>query len=453
MIGLLLPPEEVADTAKRKSGEDGIKACDAALNGAEPAKDGGRRIELFYGRAIHKLEAERWDDAIADLRAAEADQPDLVASPAYADSLGQTALFLEAVALAGKKDYAAARSVALTASERTPYDLIFTMLAAPYIPLEPKWDAQTEAYFERVVRLYPEGLFTRSKVKALAGDMPGAAADIMAYHDLQASIPKRATYPAKSLAAVGFMLAGEDAKAAEVIASAREGADADRADADRAALRSVVSEANDFMGIGLRLKAGEVDTARTLFAARSEWEFMPEGFVAELSRRLDAASTAEQRTKMPIRSAQTIIAGDRALVVAGILDTGEKNDDHWRMFRQPITPKAYTRFSKNTWNTAKSKYFEKEPNVDMNATLVFTARDGDGIAAAYAIYLHAALMAKTKGKQHFMLLPNQRALYGHFVRIGDPGEKDIVAPILFDADKVIADLSRFIPKPVPTTRR
>ncbi|MFN4136320.1 MAG: hypothetical protein ACK4G2_11765 [Novosphingobium sp.] len=41
VVGLLLPSREAADPNKRANGADGVKACDEALSGPEPAKDGG----------------------------------------------------------------------------------------------------------------------------------------------------------------------------------------------------------------------------------------------------------------------------------------------------------------------------------------------------------------------------------------------------------------------------
>lgn len=451
IIGLFLPPEETADGSKRKTGAEGVAACNAALNGDEQAKDGVRRIELFLGRAIHQMEQENWDAAIADLRAAEADQPDLIATDVYKSSLGQTALFLEAMALTGKKDFPAARAKALEVAERTPYDLRFLLSAIDFTRMVPTWDDQTSAYYDQFVRVYPAGLSARASAKAIAGDMRGAAIDYLHLRDLNDTMPKWALYGEESLAALGLALAGERAQADPLMSKAVAGADADRGEANRSEIRSRVAQANDFMGILNRLEAGETDIARTLFAARSEWQHIPFGFVMELAHRIDTASSDELKARMPMKTRDEFLQDQLERSRTLVTDTGEGSRDRWSLFRQPTEPKVFKKFARNTWRADKSKYFAKEPAENWNGTLVNVSRNGDGIAGAYALYLHAALVAKERGKEHFMVLPNQRALFAHYVRLGDPGDTDIVTPLLFNAEEVIADLSPYIPQ--PTKRR
>jgi hypothetical protein len=452
VVGLLLPPEEAADPAKRKTGEAGIAACDAALNGNDQAKDGGRRIELFLARAIHKMEVGRWDDAIADLRASEADQPELVATNAYYNSLGQTVRFLEASALAGKQDFAGARAKALEAAEHAPYDVRFMLRAIDYTRMVPTWDAQTEAYYDQFVRIFPSGLIDRAGAKAIAGDTLGAATDFEHRRDVDLTMPDWVGYNWEAQAAVGLALA-DDSQAAEVLLRrAQAAADADRDNADHSRERAAVTEVSDFMAILSRLNAGEAATARTLFAARSKWADVPAGYVMELSRRLDEASSDEMRSAMPIKSAGEILNEHLDWARTLVTDTGEGSRDLWSFFRQPIEQKLFDKFAGNTWRADKSRYFASEPAKNWNGTLVDVSRNGDGLPSAYAFYLHTALVAKARGHKHFMVLPSQRALFAHYVRLGDPGDADIVAPVLFEADKVIADLSPFIPQPAQRRR-
>lgn len=446
VIGLFLPPEETADASKRKEGAEGVAACDAALNGEEQAKDGGRRIELFYGRAIHNMELERWDDAIADLRAAEADQPELIATEAFQRSLALTSLNLEAMALTGKGDYAAAHAKALEAGRKAPYDLMFMLHIYFIIQMSGEWDEPTRQYADQLVKLYPLGLGYRAQLRARAGEFGPAADDFLAVRDMIYSLPEQEAYGIDAKAAVGYLLAGDEAKAHMLYERAKEAAAADLGDATNASSRSSVTEVGDFFNIWERLQKGETLIARTMFAGRSDWKHVATGFVAELSRRIDSASTDEMREQIAIKSGEEILTEFRDMVAAAIVDGGDKSKNRWMVFRNPVPDKDFRKFARNVWRTDKSRYLARKIDEEWDATYLDVSRNGSGLAGTYAFLLHAALMAKAKGKSGFMVMPGQSQAWAHYVRFGNPGDDRITDAALFDADEVITALSPYFPQ-------
>jgi hypothetical protein len=448
VVGLLLPPPEAADEEKREVGLAGIEACDAALTGENPASDGGRRIELLLARSIHHMETGEWDKAIADAQAAPLDQPQLAATRAYKQSLGLTAKNLEAMALVGKGDFPAARRVAIEMANQAPYDLRNMLFALDYMRLEEEPSEESERFFRQFVRIYPVGLIDRANYRARMRRFDEAAADYLARGEFFRSVPDWPGFVDDARGAVGLRLAGDAARADALIAEARRVSLTKKGASDMADLVSSVAELDDFDALIQKLEQGDVKLARTLFAARSRWDAVPDGYVTELSRRIDAASSPADRDAIPIPSAEKIRAEQVEGFVAVINDAGEKSRDRWRSFHLAFSDKDFAAFTANVWRTDKSKYIAKEPEAKWNASYITSSRNGMGMPSAYALYMHAALSARAQGKKGFLLLPGQRYVYAHFIRIGSPGDKDIFEPVLFDADEVIADLGPYFPQPV-----
>ena len=449
VVGLLIPAREAADPKKRQSGTDGIKACDDALNGKDPAKDGGRRIELIFGRAIHRMEAKDWAGAIADIHAVSTDQPELTKTTAYTQSLGITALHLEAIALVGKGDYPAANSVALKMAEQAPYDLVNMLAVTQFSGLSDGYDAQAERFYDQLVRIYPTSLLGRAQRLALVRRFAEAAQDQLTVSKLLDSIPKIAGYSTQARAAIGLRLAGNPAEADRVLASAQERADKDLAAGKSDTNAAQASEAADFYAIVVALDAGQALRARTLFSAHTHWATVPAGYAMEISRRLAKVGTPAEQQLTPIQSPVEIFAAEQKRAAGVITYAGEDNERRFAAYRLAFSPTEFNRFAGDVWRIEKSRFIAEKPNDTFKATLVDVSRDGGGFASGYAMLLHLALAAKARGADGFMMLPGQQRVYSCYVRIGKASDPDMFAPIMFNPDKVIADLSPLIPKPEP----
>ncbi len=448
VIGLLIPPREAANAELRLEGQAGIDACNRALSPEEGAKDGGRRIELILGRAIHRMEIQDWDGALADIESVAVDQPELVKTRAYFDSLGLTARNLKAMALVGKGELDAARETAKEMGLVLPYNRIAVGNAARYLLLGTEYDAQTERVIDQYVRLKTEALPVRAGMLAVAGRFGDAARDYEAYGRIAATMLAETDISYLQVASIGHRLAGD------VEMSKAQLAEADRRMAvmpkDKLynTTNDVANEVRDFVTIIDKFEAGQVELARALFAARSKWTYVLDGYVVEMSRRLDAAADADLKVKFPIKDVDTLLAERVTEMRIAIEDVGKGSKDRWQLFYPAVSENEYKRFSKNVWATDKKRYSQKKEEAELQAMYVTTSRDGGGFPGGYAFYLYNALVAKSMGKKGFMVLPFQEYVFQHFVRYGNPGDPLIADAALFDADTVIADLSPLIPRPV-----
>lgn len=70
-----------------------------------------------------------------------------------------------------------------------------------------------------------------------------------------------------------------------------------------------------------------------------------------------------------------------------------------------------------------------------------------GLESGEALLLHAALIAKTRGKRGFMVMPFRKNIEWSRVLFVNPDDPGIPADAVFDVEKVIVDLSPAIPAP------
>ncbi len=448
VVGLLLPSREAPDPKKRENGADGVKACDEALSGPEPAKDGGRRIELIFGRAIHRMEMQDWDGSLADIRSVTADQPELTATTAYQQSLGITAIELEAMAMTGKGDYAAAHRLGLELASRNPFDIRAQLAASRYIGIARAYGPAEAAAYDQAARAWPILLVERAAARAAAGMFAEAAADYSAYVALLATIPKTRHYGSQSRAAIAYRLAGNAAEGDRLMKLAMEKAEADIALGKTDSPVTSTSEANDLYTILVALDSGQSTRARTLFSARSRWPSVAPGLLAGVAQKLDALATPADKASTPIPSAHDILAAEEARTVAQINDPGESNGDRFATYRAAFAPNEFAKFASNVWKTDKSRYITAPKTDPEYGEIISTARDGGGAPATYAMLLHLALVAKTRGHSHFMMMPGQTSLNVARFRTGMPGDGRVFGDVSYKADEVIAAISPLIPKPV-----
>ena len=447
IVGLLLPQREGYDPKKRQSGADGVKSCNEALNGAEPAKDGGRRIELIFGRAIHRMEMKDWDGALADIRSVGSEQPELTATAAYKQSLGLTAIELEAMALTGKGDFAGAHAAALRMASQGPYDIKTMLAAQKFLWLARSYTPEDAVYYDQLVRIYPLSLFERAAARASAGRFHDAATDFVAMAGILDSMPKGRGYSAQSRAAICFRLAGDAAEGDRLMKLAQERVDRDAAAGKSDSLVTSTTDGADLYAILVALDSGQAMRARTQFSARSRWNGISAGIVSEVARRLQKVGTPAEQANTPILTPAEIVAADQSRIAAVINDPGDDNADRFATFRPAFSPTEFNKFAANVWKTDKSRYIGQPAIENAPGELIDVSRNGSGVPGGYALMLHLALTAKARGARAFMLVPPQRYTYMSFFRTGTPGDGKIFTEAALDPDKVIADLSPVIPPP------
>ncbi len=446
VVGLFIPMPETADATKRLKGDDGIKACDAALNGQEKASDGGRRLELILGRAVHRMEIADWQGAIDDIHTLPADQPDMTATRAYRQSLAQTAAYLEGVSLVGKGDTDGAVAMGYKIASESPYDAYSIQLAARLVVLQEGYTPEKKQLLDQLVRINPQQIVTRATARAAAGDFTGAGDDYAAYAGVLATIPDVPVYAYQGLAATGYRLAGNAQQAEALLATAQQQADADTADGKNSEMVDAYREVSDFYAIIVALDNGQAVRARTMFSAHSHWTMVNYGYVAELAKRLQSAGTPEEQSASPIQTPEQVVADFRKSRITIITSKGDKGDQYWSYFIPANSDAAYAKLASNVWKTKNSPYIVKTRSTVMNSQLVDTSSYGVGIPCGYAMYMHLAVVAKSQGKSGFMMMPGQDHLCSAYFRIGNPDDKDMAAPFTMNADQVITDLGTYFPQ-------
>ena len=107
----------------------------------------------------------------------------------------------------------------------------------------------------------------------------------------------------------------------------------------------------------------------------------------------------------------------------------------------------FAALSRNVWKTDKSKYLLKSTGKEKYVGEAVYMREIIGVPAGEALLLHCALLARSRGKTGFVLMPVRSRLDSAVVRFGAPGEKGFPADATFDAATVIAALSVEMPEP------
>ncbi|HEX8193106.1 MAG TPA: hypothetical protein VF552_09415 [Allosphingosinicella sp.] len=442
LLGLFAPGNEVADPSQRRTGAEGVAACTAALTGEANDR---RRAELILARAVHHIEANDFDAAVADARSVAADRPAFSGTPYFRMSFGLAAMDIEALALTARGRHAEAAAKAMEMADAAPYDVLNMLRAVRYVGANATFGEAERRFYDRAVRLYPIAVLDRAGARNFAGDWRGAAEDYALLSRVFASAIARPVASALGNAAIARALAGEGEAADALGREAQAAVDADAA-AGRTAGVTAGREVIDLLRILRTFQNGNAAEARLLFAARSGWEAPHAAAVSEIARRLREGAADAQLTGL--------LAGDPARFRTASIELRRRNifggenaaKDYHRALRDYAGERAYGRFSGNVWREGRSRYFAREENKDNHARLVTVGRDGGGTPAGYALLLHSALVARAEGRSRFMLLPAQSAVYAAFVRTGNPGDERIVDQVSFDTEQVIADLSPLVPR-------
>jgi hypothetical protein len=452
LLGLFAPRPEAADASKRKPGEEGVAACSALIEGERMEGNVSRRVDLILGRAVHHIEAKKYEAAIADAALAReaARTAGLMADPYYARSRGRASDLVEAAALYRLNRTDEAREVALRGSPAIRHSVL-SMLGVPQYLLDGPSVSEAETSY----------LTWRSRSAAFVSGLEadrleeaGRFAEAAQVRDALADFDRsfrpdllNSAWLAK--AAVTHALAGHADIAAERIAAARANFDKRRTEGKPEAGSSEIVELLDLHAILQMAASGDLAGARRLFSARSQWVAASFGSVVETNRRLRAGAPPADLIGGLARDPEALwrerLDTKRAEVLA-------KDSDNKTLFwLLPGTDPAgsYQAVSKQVWRTDKSKMvikIDKPAAGALQMEQMFLYASGDVALDAYS--LHAALLAKKRGHQGFVIMP---LFTGGFVsagfKTGNRGEPGMTPALFNDADEVIADLSPLIPDP------
>jgi hypothetical protein len=437
LLGLFAPSHETPDASQRLNGAEGVAICSQAL--AVESND-VRRAQLILASAIHHIEAGENDAAIAEARRVEIDRPALVQTLPYRRTLALSAMEAEALALLSADRLAEARTKAFEMADAAPYDLVTQVRAWLYVRLTSDYGPREQAYFARLIPIFPSAIIERAALRQSAGDFRGAAEDYETWLQFMGTL--NTEHPGmliQAQAALAHALAGDPARAETRAAEARAALAAE----PEAQTAQAATEVLDLYQVWKNAHEGRAADARLLFANRTAWLRPSAGAVAEVARQLQQGAAPDSLTG--------ILAGDpgrfRTEQINRRRDELKSDKNRFALIRPYFAQGAYDRFSTNVWRTDHSRYFARDENDRLHATSVSVMRDGFGTPASYALLLHTALVARAQGKNAFLVMPGQQNVALNFVRLGNRGDAAMIGPMTFDAARVIADLSPMIPQP------
>jgi hypothetical protein len=451
LLGLFAPRAEVADPKLRKFGTEGVAACTKLLEGAQQEGNAQRRILLTLGRAVHRLEAKDYDGAIADAARArtEAETAGYLADPYYMQSQGRSFDLITAAALYREGKPVEARDAALRVVKDMPLLVLPALLVPDYLLADPT-PSETEAGVRAALLRagfkappYADRLEEWGKF-AEAATIREALVDFVRYTQPEGRSTALIAQSAITLALAGNIEAS-DARIADARANAEQRRTAGRPDGDA----SEVVELFDLHGIIRMAQKGDMAGARRLFAARSQWVSASFGSVVEINRRLRVGASPDELigglATDPAGLWKTRLDTERARVLA-------QDSDNRTLFRLIDTPTPATTFrqlSKQVWRTDKSRIvltIKDQAKKGKLEHMFLTMPLPEAALPAYT--LHAALLAKSRGHQGFVLRPIvTESFIGMAFMTGNKGEPGFAEPLFLDADQSIKALSPLIPSP------
>lgn len=157
---------------------DAATACATALASPDlPPQNWSRRVSLLQASAAHKIAADNYSGAMADLDAATAALPPGLDVAERTRTIDVTIAMLRALALAKAGNTAEAASLVVTAANARPWSGQLQDLAINILTTLPGGDAAAVPIADRRLRLDENGREPRARSRQASGDFTGALAD------------------------------------------------------------------------------------------------------------------------------------------------------------------------------------------------------------------------------------------------------------------------------------
>jgi hypothetical protein len=453
LLALFAPPMENADPSKRKFGADGVAVCSTLIEGEKKEGNATRRVQLTLARALHQIEAKKYEAALADVALArrDAEASGLLADPYYARSQGRAFDLIEGAALfrlgrASDAEEATLRSI--TGPRAPTWALLATSDYDFALPTASESELKVK---RRLTQIFPAAASAEANRLEELGRFAEAAARREALADYDAFLTSDAmdsTLIAR--AAVSLALSGERDKAAARAKQARANFDKRKADGKPESDGSAFVELMDFYAILETARAGDMKAARRLFAGRSEWLSVSFGAVLETNRLLRAGAAQDELVGALAHTPEQLWKGREDAARAALLAKDADNKTLFALIPPIAGARAYEAVSPNVWRTTKSRMIlatkPKDPSKVRGEYLVLFYQ---GANLAFDSYLmHAALLAKSRGQKGFVFRPVvQGNILAANIVTGNAGDPGLPETLFNDADEVIAAFSPIIPSP------
>lgn len=458
LLALFAPPPESADASKRKFGQEGVDICSSLIDGEAKEGNAKRRADLILARALHQIEAKNYPAAITDVKLArtEADASGLTADKYYMQSRGKVFANIESAALLRMGKPEEAQRVSLTNADISPYSFASQLTVKPYSSQVRTLSAAEDAFLKRSGKLYTTGSYIYANRLEEAGRFSDAATHRLALVEYNNAITskdnQRPSGPMAS-AAISAAMAGDWTNANNLIKQAKENTEARKVAGKPDANPSALVEQFDLFSILERMRDNDLTAARRLFAARSQWTEVSFGTVMEVNRRLRVGAKPDELIGGLEKTADQLWQDRADSSRAEMVAKDANNKELFWLIPYAVPASAYESYSKNTWNTTKSKYIlqtKKSGGEEVKGDLLYSANPYGG----YSLYdldaymLHGALLAKSRGHNGVIYRPVIEEKYiAMIVHTGNCGDRGFPTAMCQPADELINGLKDYIPSP------
>lgn len=437
----------------RVSGAAGAAACDAAL---QSERDGYRRAQLGLAKALHLGEAGQWDAAAAAARAV----PSLIIAQAGDWSLTRStataAANIEAWSLMRAGRLEEAEIVQARAVLRAGADALALQRTASYLRLTRTMSEPKRKAYHHLMRFAPQFGNVALHGFADAGDYRAARTAIKAVYALDKAMykkpPSQSEY--EGMEATFAALDGNAADARRLLDMARQSFARERGDGTFAspASASSVDEGLAFAEAATAMAEGKMAEARRLIGQRSLWGGIAPGMVTDLVTRLRADAPTGDRPGI-LANDPTISWSDYSNARIKALGEDAQSKRMWTSLTELLVDKHYAPLAKQAASGAgpKPRWLMK-PNKDMPLKFEVVSVTGTffGPAVNEPMMLHAAYIARARGKSGFALFSGRKSLEMIGVKFVNPGDEGITADSIIDANALIAQLEPHLKPPAPS---
>jgi hypothetical protein len=458
LLSLFAPAPEAPDASARKFGQDGVDICNSLLEGEKDVESNPvRRLELILARALHKIEAKNYQEAITDVQLArsEATKQGFMADPYFSRSFARSFPRIEAEALVRMGKYREAQDLLLTEGQHSQFAFYPVLTTATYSGFLRDKTSGEDALLDAQARLWPSLL----AVKASRFEMSGRFAEAAKARDSRLVFlelfnnPKRDSLGIASTA-LSHALAGNWERAEILAEDAKSNLEKRVAQGEPETNRSESVEILDLVGVLRLAKDGNLQQARRNFSARSQWIAASFGAVLAVNDQLRKDAPVDELVGGLAKSSDQLW---QEKVDANLAEKLAKDADNKSLFQNIYSmdrASDYERLSKRVWATDKSKILSKEK---ANAK----EKDRfDGYLATYfdyqtgfaekfdAFLLHSALVAQKRGYKKFVFHPILESGGAALVHFVEPENEEKFADFTLDAGTVAAELTPAIPDPL-----
>lgn len=455
LLALFAPPVEAPDAEARKFGSEGVDACSALIDGAKAEGNVARRLPLILARAVHRVEALDYAGARADVDKArgEAAAAGLNGDIYFDRSFGQSLDRIEAAVMARQGLVNEAKAKLLEKAVAYPNSLFVVGATEDFIGLSTDVTEAEIAWLRSLARVDHNQIWVLSARLQLAGRWREAAEADEGYLDYHGGLgfdERNTEY--LTATAIAQHIAGNRDRARTLIADARRNFEDRKTRGKPETDTSRIIEHFDLFEILELVDRGELTEARRRYAGRSEWVGITLAQSLHLNGLLRANAGPAELVGALATDPAEIRKKRRETRLAELLAQDKDNKTLFGKILPYADVGSFETMSGRVWKVEKSKMLGKE-SPKAKGMFYIDCRPAAWQPCNDSMLLHAALLAKQKGKAGFTFWRDREQPFYGFVRFGNPGEPMMAPTQYFAADDVIAELRRAIPSPAELEAR